>query len=408
MKRIVIIGGGHATAQLCASLVEAKQAGQEYEVAVVSAETEVPYQRPPLSKAYIKTPDAALTPIRARAYYDEHGIALHLGETAVSIDRAARSVALASGKTLAYDWLILATGSRARKLPGVPDATQDLHYLRNAAEAAALRAALNAANKVVVVGGGFIGLEVAATARGLGKDVLVLESAPRLLARALSPEMSGFLLQTHRAAGIEVRLNARLEKVLIEGGKVTGVAEAGGDAAADLILAGIGAEPEIALAKEAGLETGNGIVVDAHMRTSDPQILAVGDCTLFPLHGAGRSIRLESVQNANDQARTAIATIGGQNTPYTALPWFWSEQGAVRVQIAGLAGPNATRHLRGDPASGKFSVLLYENGKFAAVESANLPADHLAARKLLESGVSPAPEAASNPATALKDLVPAA
>jgi 3-phenylpropionate/trans-cinnamate dioxygenase ferredoxin reductase subunit len=413
MKRVVIVGAGHGAAQLCGSLVDARKAGFECEIALVGDEAGVPYHRPPLSKAFLKTTDAEGMPIRAESYYQEHGIALHLGDAALAVDREACTVTLSSGLVLGYDFLVLATGARARLLPGVPPDTEGLYTLRSAAQAAHLRERLHLASSLIVIGGGFIGLEIAATAQALGKRVAVLESAPRLLTRALSPEMSDFLLQQHRANGIDVRLNVRLEKILIENGRAIGVEEsansaAPGEHAADLIVVGIGAEPEIELAKQAGLECGNGIVVDAGMRTSDSHILAIGDCTLFPLHGAAQHVRLEAIQNANDQARCAAATIAGQPVPYAALPWFWSEQGALRIQIAGLALGETERFVRGKPADGKFSVLLYQADKLVAVESVNLPADHLAARKLLEAGIAVAPALASDATIALNSHLPSA
>lgn len=413
MKRVVIVGAGHAAAQLCGSLVDARKGGFACQITLVGNEAIVPYHRPPLSKAYLKAADTPCMPIRAASYYEEHDIALHLGDAALSIDRGARTVTLNSGLVLGYDVLVLATGSRARRLPGVAPETAGICYLRSAAEAGCLRERLHGTHAVIVIGGGFIGLEVAATAQALGKQVTVLESAPRLLTRALSAQMSDFLLTQHRANGIDVRLNARIEAIQIEDGRAVGVKESPesampGEHAADLILVGIGAEPEIALAKQAGLECADGIVVDAGMRTSDPRILAVGDCTWFPAPGAGRHIRLEAIQNANDQARCAAATIAGAPMPYGALPWFWSEQGALRIQIAGLVSGASECLVRGDPAQGKFSVLHYQDGKLVAVESVNLAPDHLAARKLLEAGITPAPALACDAAVPLSSHLPSA
>jgi 3-phenylpropionate/trans-cinnamate dioxygenase ferredoxin reductase component len=409
-KRILVIGAGHAAAQLCGSLVDANQAGHHFDIAVASAETHVPYHRPPLSKAFLKTADAQISPIRAAEYYEQNGIALHLGDAAVALDRHARRVTLASGRTLDYDALVLATGSRPRRLPNVAEDARGVHYLRSAGSAEQLRAHLADARRLVVIGGGFIGLEAAATANALGKQVVVLEYAPRLLMRALSPEIADFLLQRHRASGIDIRLDARFEGIEFDReGAVTGVRESNGVVhEADAVLIGIGGEPETTLAEQAGLECDNGIVVDAYMRTSDPNILAVGDCTSFPLFGSDRRVRLEAVQNAVDQARCAAATLAGNLEPYAATPWFWSEQGTFRIQIAGLIDPHSQRVFRGNPADGKFSLLHYIGDQLIAVETVNLPMDHLAARQLVNRGLVLPPDDLSNAAVPLKSWVPAA
>jgi len=408
-KRILVIGAGHAAAQLCGSLVEARQAGHELDITVTSAEAHVPYHRPPLSKAFLKTGDAQIAPIRAAEYYEQHGIAMHLGDAAVALDRAAKCVTFASGRTLDYDALVLATGSRPRRLPGIAEHAKGIHYLRSAGSAEQLREHLSRAQRLVVIGGGFIGLEAAATANALGKRVVVLEYAPALLMRALSPEMSGYLLQQHRASGIDIRLDARIEGIEFgSDGAVTGVREANGVVhAADAVLIGIGGEPETTLAEQAGLVCDNGIVVDTYMRTSDPHILAIGDCTSFPLFGSDRRVRLEAVQNAVDQARCAAATLIGKLEPYSATPWFWSEQGAFRIQIAGLIHPDSKRFFRGKQEDGKFSLLHYMGDALIAVETVNMPVDHLAARQLVNRGLALRPEDLSDVTVPLKSWVPA-
>jgi 3-phenylpropionate/trans-cinnamate dioxygenase ferredoxin reductase subunit len=409
-KRVLIIGAGHAAAQLCGSLVDARRGGFAADITVVGAESSIPYHRPPLSKAFLQTPDARISPIRPAAFYTEHDIALHLGDAATALDRHARRVTLASGRTLDYDALILATGSRPRRLPGAPDGAKGVYYLRDANSAETLRAHLSEAQRLVVIGGGFIGLEVAATANALGKQVVVLEYAPHLLMRALSPEMAGFVLRQHRANGIDIRLDARVERVESDhDGAVTAVRESNGAVhPADMVLIGIGGEPETTLAEQAGLARDNGIVVDACMRTSDPDILAVGDCTSFPLAGSERRVRLEAVQNAADQARCAISTLIGKPQAYDATPWFWSEQGALRIQIAGLIHPEAQRFLRGDEAHGKWSLLHYMDGELIAVETVNMPTDHLAARQLVNRGLPLLPKDLCDVNIPLKSWIPAA
>ena len=302
------------------------------------------------------------------------------------------------------DRLVLATGARARTLPGLPEGLDNVHTLRTLDDAARLRGRLREVERVLVIGGGFIGLEIAATAAQLGKHVIVLEAAPRLLARSASPEVSDHLLASHRAAGIDVRLNAVIEGFDTSGGSVVAAGTADGSVPAELVVVGIGAVPNDELAREAGLACDNGIVVDAHMVTSDPAILAVGDCTAFPFAPLGRRIRLESVQNANDQARCAAQTLAGIAEPYSALPWFWSEQGALRIQIAGVPDAHHERVMRGDPAQGRFSVLHFLDGTLTCVESVNSPADHMAARKLIVDACRVPRDAASDPSIPLRSF----
>ncbi len=400
---VVIVGGGHAAAQLCQGLAAAGQGGR---VQLVCAEAELPYQRPPLSKAFLKSPDEALQQHRSEAWYAENGITVHRGDAAVAIDRAQRSVRLRSGLQLDWGWLVLATGARARGLPHLPEGLDNVHVLRSAAQAQRLRAALAEARHLTVLGGGFIGLEIAATARTLGKAVTVLESAPRLLLRSVSPELAEHVLQTHRGNGIEIRLGVAVGGFEAAGGRLVALAVDGRREPVEQLVLGIGAAPEHALASDAGIDCDNGVVVDASMCSSDPRVLAIGDCTSFPEFGSGRRLRLESVQNANDQARTALLTLTGEPQPYRALPWFWSEQGPLRLQMAGLAPAESIRHRRPGATPASFSILHYAEAKagprLACVESVNAPLDHMAARKLLESGRSIDAALACDPATPLK------
>ncbi|MGO4389963.1 NAD(P)/FAD-dependent oxidoreductase [Variovorax sp. M-6] len=401
-SNIVIIGGGHAAAQLCAGLAEA---GQGARVHLVCEEAAIPYHRPPLSKTFLKSPDEQPQLHRAEAWYAEAGITMHLGDAARAIDRDARTVTLRSGAVLGWERLVLATGTRARRLSALAGLS-NVALLRAADEAAQLRTLLAAAQHVTVLGGGFIGLEVAATALALGKRVLVLESAPRLLSRAVSPELSAHVLATHRAAGMDVRVGVQSGVMQVDGPRLAAIEVDGEPQAIDLLLLGIGAVPETALAEAAGLECADGIVVDAYMQTSDGAVLAVGDCTRFPDRRAGQALRLESVQNANDQARTAVATLTGAPRPHDAVPWFWSDQGGMRLQMAGLvpapgtAGHCTVRRPGANPAS--FSLLHYVDGALRCVESVNAPVDHMMSRKLLEAGRSPDPAVAADPAVPLK------
>lgn len=402
MRRVVIVGGGHAAAQLCASLVEGGWDGQ---VTLVCEENSLPYHRPPLSKTFIKDPEAKTQLLRAEKVYSEAGIDVRLADAAVSIDRTARTVTLASGQVLPYDALVLATGTRARRLPEVPDEVENLVYLRNAEDAQRLRQALTDAASVTVLGGGFIGLEIAATAGQLGKPVTVFEAAPRLLARSVSPEASAHVAKVLDEAGVQVRLETTVDGFELDGQRVAAVTVGGERHAVDLLVAGIGAVPETTLAEAIGLTCDNGVVVDELMQTSDPAIYAIGDCTSFPYARWGKTLRLESVQNANDQARTLAGVLLGAPAPYGALPWFWSDQGALRLQIAGLAPPETERAIRESGKPGSFSVLHFADGQLVCVESINCPIDHIAARKLLEQGKTPAREQLVDPAIPLKSHI---
>ena len=399
---IVIVGAGHAGVQLCAGLVAA---GHGKSVHLVAEEPELPYHRPPLSKSFLKNPDEVLQLHRAPAWFAEAGIGVHRSDPAIAIDRAAQAVELRSGTRLPYAHLVLATGARARRLPHLPDGLANVGVLRSAADALWWRARLGAGRRLSVIGGGFIGLEVAACARGLGMPVELLESAPRLLLRSVSPELAEHVLQMHRANGIEMRLGVAVGGFEVAHGRLEALAVDGARSEVDTLLLAIGAVPEHALASQAGLVCDNGIVVDSQMRSSDASILAIGDCTNFPEPTSGRRLRLESVQNANDQARAALATLTGAEVAYTALPWFWSEQGSLRLQMAGLLPADGVPHRRPGAAPASFSLLHYVGDRLASVESVNAPLDHLAARKLLESRLSPAPALACDPGRPLKSFL---
>lgn len=411
MPTLVIVGGGHAAAQLCGALAEARQAGRFTDrIVLVGEEPIPPYHRPPLSKQLIRWPQAGPGALRPADFYADAGIELQLGTRAVAIDRAARCLTVqdAQGaRQLPYDRLVLATGARARRLAGVPDAARGVHVLRRFDEAARLRDAIAQAGHLMVLGGGFIGLEVAATARALGRQVTVVEAGPRLMGRAVSPAVSGHVLAVHRAAGIDVRQGEAPDDVALDAdGGFRGVVLGGELLAADLLLLGIGAEPETRLAEAAGLEVDaqiGGIAVDGLLRTSDPAVFAIGDCAAWPLPG-GRRLRLESVQNAHDQGKALAAVLQGDATPYAAVPSFWSDQGELRLQIAGLWRPGLEAVLRSGAKAGSFSWLHYDGDTLVAVESVNAPMDHLAAKKWLQAGHSPARAAAADPGVALKDL----
>ncbi|MBO9352667.1 ferredoxin reductase [Bordetella petrii] len=398
MQRIVIVGGGHAASQLCASLAEA---GLRTGVTLVSAEAHLPYHRPPLSKGYLKDTQAAPQLLRPESAYE--GMTVHLNARAEHIDAEARKVTLSDGQVLPYDALVLATGTRPRRLPGLPETLDNLHYLRSIDDALRLRVSLAEARSVTVLGGGFIGLEIAATAAALGKRVTVFEMADRLLARAVSPDVSEHVANTLLQAGITLRRNCGPIEFQCQQRRVDALICQGETHPADLLVAGIGAEPDTALAQSAGLAIDNGIAVDGHMRTSAAHIYAIGDCVSFPYARWNRRLRLESVQNANDQARTLAALLLEQQpAPYAAVPWFWSDLGSLRLQMAGLAPQGAERVTRPGAKPGSFSILHFAQGRLACVESINAPVDHIAARKLLEKDELPGQAVLADPAIPLK------
>lgn len=404
-EQIVVVGGGHAAAALCAALAEAGQGGR---VHLVSAENDLPYQRPPLSKSFLKKADEAIAPHKAAAWYAEQGIETHLGDPVEAIDREARVVLLRSGAALAYQHLVLATGTRARTLDALPPGLHNVHVLRNASDARSLRTRLSemvaAGRRLTVLGGGFIGLELAASARQLGLEVGVLEVAPRLLGRSVSTPLAEHVLAHHRGMGTDVQIGVRIDGFEIHEERLISMQVNGGQVAVDELVLGIGAVPETRLATACGLAVDNGVLVDACLRTSDPAVLAIGDCAAF-LTVDGARLRLESVQNANDQARTAAATLLGREEPYRALPWFWSEQGPMRLQMAGLlpAQPETVRRAGANASS--FTLFHLQDGLLRCAESVNAPMDHMMSRKLIEAGVPVERAALADPAILLKSLL---
>ena len=377
---IVVVGAGHAAIQLAASL---RQGRYEGGITLINDEAGLPYQRPPLSKAYLggHMDDAALA-LRPASFYSAQNVGLIEHDAAVLIDRARRSVRLASGATVPYGHLVLATGAANRPLPVPGAALAGVVGLRNLAETKALKALLPGLRRVVVIGAGFIGLEFAAVAAERGIAVTVIEAAPRPLMRGVSAVMSDHLARAHRGWGTTLLTNTGV-KAIHGAHRAEAVETADGRLIpTDLVLVAIGVIPHTGLAAAAGLRTSNGIVVDALLATEDPAISALGDCAAFPLEGHGL-IRLESVQNASDQARALADRLLGKPAPYARLPWFWSDQGALKLQIAGLSGGHDHIVLRGDPASGAFSVFCFRGDTLLAVESLNRAPDHMAARRIL-------------------------
>ena len=392
----LIIGAGQGGYQVAASL---REAGYTEPVIIVGDEPALPYQRPPLSKAYLLGDTTAeRLQLRPPSYYEKHAIGVVTGEKAVAIDRAVRKVAFASGKTLSYDHLVLATGAQNRKLP-VPGADSDgVLYLRTLAEADAIKERFHAAKKIVVAGAGFIGLELAAVASKFGKEVTIVEALSRCMSRAVSPVVSHFFAEAHQAWGNRLMLEARIAAVDTANGRAAGVTTADGRSVpADLVLVGIGIVPETALAQAAGVTLDNGIAVDAQLLTSDPNISAIGDCASFPDAATGKRIRLESVQNAVDQGRCVAARIVGKPSAYAALPWFWSDQRDLKLQMVGLTAGCERTVVRGDLAGRAFSVFCFNGDQLIGIESVNRAADHMFGRRLLAAGQSILPEEAADP-----------
>ncbi len=400
---IVIVGAGHAGVQAAASLREEGFAGR---VTLLSDEHELPYQRPPLSKAFLKGQmDLSGLPLRAEKFFVDHRVDLRLGVAEVRIDRAGRRVELAGGGGEPYDHLILATGARARALraPGLDLA--GVHGLRSIRDAAAIKTALGQASEVVVIGAGFIGLEIAATARGLGRAVTIVEIADRPMGRAISPAMSAFFLDAHKGFGATFELGLGVAALHGEGGRVREVELSDGRRLpADLVIVGVGVTAEDTLAMEAGLDCADGIVVNDRLVSSDPAISAIGDCARFPHAGFGAQLRLESVQNATDQAKCVARRLTGKPEPYDALAWFWSDQGDLKLQIAGLSHGAARWAIRGRPESRAFSVFSFQANKLLAVETVNRGGDHMAARRILTAGTPLTPEQAADESLDLRKL----
>ncbi|MFJ9173704.1 NAD(P)/FAD-dependent oxidoreductase [Streptomyces sp. NPDC102360] len=403
--RVLIAGAGHAGYQVATSL---RSAGFDGHVTLVGDEPCLPYQRPPLSKDYLlgKVPEE-LVPFRAPAFYPDHDIEVRVGAAVAGIDRDRRHVALASGEDdLGYDHLVLALGARCRQL-GLPGSDlRGVVELRTRADAELLRRQLTPGVRVAVVGGGFIGLEVAAAARSLGAEVTVLEASPELMGRVLSRPTAAHLADLHGRSGVNIRCATGVAAIEGTDGRVTAVRTATGDLLdADVVVLGVGVVPNTELAADAGLVVDNGIVVDHDLLTSDTAISAIGDCASFPTRFSPHPTRLESVQNAADQARHVAARLTGRaDGPYDAVPYFWSSQYAAKLQIAGLRNGHDHTVRRGGVDA--FSTFCFQGDRLLAVESVNAPADHLAARKILSAQTRITPDQAADMSVKLRTLVP--
>ena len=400
MTGIVIIGAGHAAGQAAASLRQAKFEGP---ITIIGEETHIPYQRPPLSKQYLAgTQPADKVYLRAEKFYADKDIQLMLDTRATQIDPSTKTINLDNGETIAYEKLLISTGSRPRRLSIVGSDLNGIHYLRTMDDVDGIRADVKPNANLVIVGGGYIGLEVAAVGIELGMNVHVLEMEERILQRVTTPEMSAYYHKLHSDRGVHIHTqtgvtgfagNGSVEKVLC------------GDQSfdADIVIVGIGIIPNIEIAEEAGIHCDNGIVVDDHCRTSDPDIYAAGDCTNHPNPLMNKRLRLESVPNAMDQARVSTANMLGDDKVYAAIPWFWSDQYELKLQMVGFSADGDSQVLRGDMDNHQFAIFYLKDGKVVAADAVNSPKEFMLCKQLIGKPADPAQLA--DPETDLKSLL---
>ncbi len=405
-RDVVIVGAGHGGVSLCAALRTLDFAGT---ITLLSDEGDLPYHRPPLSKAFLtnETTEAEnKLQLEPQSFYDDKRIDLRLNTRVSALDTTAQTLQLADGSIVSYDVLVLATGARARTLALPGSELEGILLLRTLEHARNLRKCLAGSHSVTTVGGGSIGLEIAATARKLGKQVTVLETASRIMERSVSPEVSAYVTRKHREQGITLELNSTVSAFVGNNGHVSAVRTEAGEWPADLVIVGAGSLPNSELADAAGIACANGILVDSQMRTSAANVFAIGDCVAFENRGVNNArLRLESIQNANDQARLVARLIIGENANYDALPWFWSDQGEIKLQMVGLSMGRTHCVIRGEPEHGRFSVFHYRDAILIAVDSVNQPQEHILSRKLLAAGISPDPTQTVDTAVALKSLL---
>lgn len=401
-NRIVIAGAGHAAGQVVATLRQEKFGG---DIFLIGDEPYLPYQRPPLSKKFLagEMPAERLL-LKPASFYDDAQIELRLETRITAIDRDSQTVSCEDGNEVAYDKLILALGSRARTLAMEGVQLKQVHYLRTISDVESIRAELDAGRRMVIVGGGYIGLEVAAVARSLGLEVTVVEMADRVMSRVVSPEISDFFQLEHTSKGVRFRLSTRVKAFAGNKRLKSVVLDDGEEIRADLVVIGAGILPNTELALQAGLEVADGIVVDDRCQTSDPHVYAVGDCTAHPNGIYGRQLRLESVHNALEQAKTAARNICGKKSHYCEVPWFWSDQFDLKLQIAGLSDGYDDIVIRGNPANRAFACLYLREGRLIAVDAVNFPKDFMQSKALIAAGAIIAKERLSDADISLKEL----
>ena len=402
-RHIVIVGAGQAAAQAILTLRQKKFDGR---ITLVGEEDLPPYQRPPLSKKYLAGElDRERLFLRPLAFYEKNGVDLQLGVRAEELDPDRRRVRLNDGRSLDYDGLLLATGSRVRRLNIPGSDLPGIHYVRNVADVDSISEAFRPGNQLVVVGAGYIGLEVSAVAVSRGLQVTVLEAVNRVMARVVCPEVSQFYFDYHTRSGVDIRCGTTIGS-FVGNGRVEAVSAASGELfPCDLAIVGIGIEPVVEPASSAGLICENGIRVDEFARTGDKAIVAAGDCTNHPSLLYGRRVRLESVQNAIDQAKIAAASLLGEDQPYETVPWFWSDQYDLKLQIAGLSQDHDRVVIRGEPDSSGFAAFYLRDGKLQAVDAVNSPKDFMLGKRLIMQRAAPSLELLADPATDLAELL---
>ncbi len=400
-EKVVIVGAGHAAGQAVASLKQFQFAGQ---IVLIGDEPYYPYQRPPLSKKFLAGQlEAERLYVKPASFYDDDRIDVRLDTRVDSIDRKAKQVTTAGGENIGYDKLILALGARARKVRVPGSELAGVHYLRGIADVERIRAKLSKGKRLVIIGAGYIGLEVAAVCRELGLDVTVIEVADRVMSRVVSPNVSDFYQLEHANHGVKLLLSTglaafhgkhRLKSVATDDEQII---------PANLVVVGVGIVPNIEIAAAAGLDVADGIIVDDQCQTADPDVYAVGDCTSHPNSIYGRRLRLESVHNALEQAKTAASNICGQEAHYSQVPWFWSDQYDLKLQIAGLSADYDQVVLRGEPASRSFACLYLKDGSLIAADAINAPRDFMQSKALIANHAVCDPAQLADTAIALKD-----
>ncbi|MER8704687.1 FAD-dependent oxidoreductase [Mesorhizobium sp. M0323] len=387
---VVIVGAGHAGVQAAASL---REEGYDGPVILVGDENELPYHKPPLSKTFIKDQQAKPQPLRGEAFYTGSAIDFRPGIRVERIDVGGRRLEISGGGVLPFDRLILATGARPRLLPLPGSELSGVVSLRSLGDARLIRELSAQSEEVVILGGGFIGLEIAATLTAAGRKVTVVEAVDRLLGRAVAPVIAGHVRQRLEATGVRILTGTTIERLEDENGRVSAAITSSGERLpAQMVVIGIGVVPNVELAEAAGIVIANGIRVDQQMRTSVPEILAIGDAASYRHWFTGGDVRLESVQNATDQARLAARTIAGHTDNYSAVPWFWSDIGDMKLQMVGLIAGGDSHVVLGDVAENKFSIYHYAGSRLLGIESVNRPGDHMLGRKMLGAGFSPSPQ----------------
>ena len=402
-QRVVIAGAGHAAGQLVASLRQHKFEGQ---IVLVGDEPFLPYQRPPLSKKFLAGDmDAERLYVKPASFYEDAGVELHLDSKITAIDRENQRLQLAGKDDITYDKLVLALGSRVRQLAVEGTDLKGVHYLRSIADVEGIRGDMEPGRRLVVIGAGYIGLEVAAVAQQAGLDVTVIEMADRVMSRVVSPEISDFYQIEHTNQGVRLRLSTGVTALNGKKRVKSVTTSDGADLRADLVVIGVGIQPNTELATDAGLAVDNGVVVDNHCMTSDPDIFAVGDCTSHPNAIYERQLRLESVHNALEQAKTAAANICGGDVSYCEVPWFWSDQYDLKLQIAGLSEGHDDVVIRGNPAKRSFSCLYLTEGRLIAVDAINAPRDFVQSKQLIADRAEIDATKLADTKIALKDML---